>query len=317
MKPVLKKTAFLAMLFMTLVFLQSNAQNTNAINCLKFSSVTEYENAISNYSVSGFSSINGYNSYQSMKSTFQAEQPPAGFDEEQPDDDYDVSNDQIADDSKDYNAYAVLSELLNTDKVMVIGNWIIKIDLENQRGLLLNTQFAGQYNDVLNNNLSNTNIQVLGMDADGVEVLQALDKGESIEGLKIGCSAPGEKDQRTFYNGNRRRLDAKVVYQRGIFLFSLEGKGKTQKRFLGLWWDDGKGHASMKNINLSFRQCKGKRNGFDYHGDPCQTECLPGYKPGAVCTYRPYLGTIGLNPFSYAIDFVSTHGSGHVEIKSR
>jgi hypothetical protein len=316
MKPVFKKTAFLMVLFMTIIFVTGNAQNTKNINCLKFSTVTEYENAISNYSVSGFTMITGFGSYQSLKSTFQIEQPPKGFDDPQPDDGYDVGNDRIVDDSKDYSAYEVLSELLNTDKVMVIGNWIIKIDLENQRGLLLNTRFADQYNDVVNNNLSNTNILVLSMDADGVEILNALDKGETIEGLKIGCSAESNKDENNFYNGNRHKLNAKVVYQKAIFVFSLEGKGKTQKRFLGLWWDDGKGNAFMKNINLSFRTCNNNK-GFDYNGDPCQFGCLPGYKSGAVCTYRPYLGSRGLNPYYYAIDFSSTHGSGHVQIKSR
>ena len=306
-----------AFLLMLLTVFAKAQTNLDGINCLKFASIEQYESAIEDYAVNGFSQINGFTTYSSMKSTFTSETPPAGFDEELPDDDYDVSNDQVADDSKDYSAYAVLSVLLNTEKVVVIGNWIIKIDLENQRGLLLNTQFAGQYNDVLNNNLSNTNILVLGMDADGVEILKALDKGESIEGLKIGCSAARYTDAKFFYNGNRHRLDAKVVYQKAIFLFSLEGKGKTQKRFLRIWWDDGKGFASMKNINLSFRQCKKNKTGFDYYGDPCQFGCLPGYKAGAVCTYRPYLGSIGLDPYYYAIDFVSTHGNGHVEIKSR
>jgi hypothetical protein len=153
------------------------------------------------------------------------------------------------------------------------------------------------------------------MVTDGVDILKALDNGESIENLKIGCSARREIDKRFFYNGNRRRLDAKVVYQKAIFVFSLEGKGKTQKRFLGIWWHDGKGHASMKNINLSFRQCNNNK-GFDYNGDPCQFGYLPGYSAGSTCTYRPYTGTRGLKPYFYLIDFVSTHGSGRVKIEA-
>jgi hypothetical protein len=143
-----------------IVFL-SDAQNLDGINCLKFTSIAEYEAAIENYAINGFSHIRGFSGYSSMKSSFIKETPPEGFDEEQPEDNYDVSNDKVEDESKVYSAYEVLSELLNTDKVMIIGNWIIKVDLENERGLLLNTRFADQYSDVLNNNLSNININCI------------------------------------------------------------------------------------------------------------------------------------------------------------
>ena len=202
--------------------------------------------------------------------------------------------------------------------MVIIGNWIVKVDLSNERALILNSQFADQYQDLLNDNLENTNILQFELGDDGVEILNQLDEATPLERIRLWCSdryAGREKDNKFFYRNNRHRLDAKVVYQRSFIWFSLEGKAKTQKRVLGIWWHHGSGSASMSNVEISYEvRCKDRR--FQLFGDPCRLGCPAGYTSGSTSHYEPYAGTRALKNYTYKIDFVSTHGNGHLEIQN-
>lgn len=289
----------------------TKAQSTTNINSLKFTSTTAYTQALENYANAGFGNIEGYSTYQSMKSTFTEENVPDGID---PEDDYDIANDTHKDESKDYKAFGLLSDILNSDKVVIIGNWIVKVDLQNERGLLLNTSFSSQYNDILNDNLSNTNIKVVGLDQEGMEYIDSLDGGTYAR-----CTAARRTAREGFmYANSRKRLDAKVVYQRALIYFSLQAKGKCQKRFLGIWWNDGAGNAYMSNIDYRYAKCDGA--GFGFSGDPCNSVpgqgCLAGYQQGSITDYRPYQGSTGLPSYYYSVNFAGTHGSGNLQIQS-
>ena len=305
---ILKKLSLL--LFVFCVFNRNiEAQTTSNINCLKFTSVAQYEQAVANFYTNGFSAIDGYSTYTSMQSTFLPERPPAGYNDPQPADDYDVNDDVRLEDSTDYSKNECLSYLLSSEKVVIIGNWIIKIDLSNSRALMLNTANASEYNDLLNDNLANVNIRSYGLDEEGIEIINQLD-GNGVAGRCSGRYARPKKDEAFGYYGNRHRLDMKVVYQGFFVFFSLEGKAKTQVRFLRIWWHDNKDAAYMKNINLFYSpRCS---NSYGFNGDPSGNV---GYQSGSTCTYRPYLSSRGLKEYDYAIDFGSGyHGSGHVEI---
>jgi len=289
----------------------TKAQSTANINCLKFTSTSVYEQALTNYATAGFNNIDGFSTYQSMKSTFTEPSVPDGID---PEDDYDVTNDTHTDESKDYKAFGLLGDILNSDKVVIIGNWIVKVDLQNGRGLLLNTSFSNQYSDVLNDNLSNTNIKVVGLHKEGMEYIDSLDGGT----FARCTSGPGADRANFFYSNSRKRLDAKVVYQRALIYFSLQAKGKCQKRFLRIWWHDGGGNAYISNINYRFAKCDGE--GFGFSGDPCNPGtgqgCLVGYQQGSNTDYRPYQGSRGLPSYYYSVNFAGTHGSGNLQIQS-
>jgi hypothetical protein len=305
------KKIFMVLFAFCIFIISTKAQSTANINCLKFTSTTAYTQALENYATAGFGSIEGSSTYQSMKSTFTEENVPEGID---PEDDYDVANDTHTDESKDYRAFGLLSDILNRDKVVIIGNWIVKVDLSNNRGLLLNTSFSSQYNDILNDNLSNTNIKVVGLDQEGMEYIDSLDGGTCAR-----CTAgPGVDRASFFYSNSRKRLEAKVVYQRALIYFSLQAKGKCQKCFLRIWWSDGGGNAFMSNIDYRYSKCDGA--GFGHSGDPCNSVpgqgCLVGYQQGSTTTYRPYQGSTGLPSYYYSVNFAGTHGSGNLQIQS-
>ena len=316
MKPIFIRIIPVIILFTTA--LTSFGQgNTDNIYALKFTTIDQYIQVIESKSVENLRTINGFQNYVSIAQTQRTENPPPELRQDLPDDGYDVREDVSTYDKNDYFAHTFLSNILNTDKVVIIGNWIIKVDLFNERALVLNTSYAGQYSDILNDNLSNTNILVFSLDDDGVEILKGLNNGIPVSELRLWCSdrsAAAKKDDRFAYRDNRHRLDMKVVYQKAFIIFSLEGKAKTQKRFLRIWWHDGEGLASMRYIQLSYEvRCSDK--GFQYFGDPCQYGCLPGYTAGSTCHYQPYLSTRALKNYMYKIDFSSTHGNGHVEIE--
>ena len=293
----------------TLLLFSAKAQDN--INALKFSSTLAFEQFVDGNSLANLHTIDGFTTYQPLKTTFAAEPtPPAELSQDLPDDGYDISNDAPpADDKNDYSTKPWLGDILNTDKVVIIGNWIIKIDLVNDRALMLNKTFSNQYSDLVNNNLSNTNILSYSINEEGLEIIEQLDNG-NVPSAK-DCRRAFPKDHKKFvYRNNRHRLDMKVVYQRLYIFQSLEGKAKTQKRVLGIWWHHGAGNAYMSHIQLDYqKRCSG---GFSHWGDPAG---LPGYVTGSTCHYQPYMSARGLKNYFYQIDFVSTHGSGRVKIE--
>ena len=294
----------------------AKAQHTEHIKSLKFASIEEYENTINNFSEKGLSAINGFDNYISLQSTFKEEVPPAGFDEDETEDGAGQNEEKPADDSKDYSATDALAVILNSDKVVVIGNWIVKINLEKEQAFMLNTKFAEEYVDLLQEKTENRNVLTFKLEEEGVEIMKQLDKGTPEAELRLWCGdryAQRKRDQKFTDVVNRRRLDMKVVYQRLFIVHSLQGKAKTQKRFLRIWWHDGRGKAQMDYIDLAY-DVRCKKDGFYYTGDPCQTGCLSGYSAGSTCKYRPYLGTRSLKNYNYEIHFSSTHGRGIVKI---
>jgi|CXWL01.1.fsa_nt_gi hypothetical protein len=311
--------SFITIVLLAFICQNATAQNFSDILALKFASTTEYVNAVGSNDAGQLQSIDGFASYTSLESTKSNEQPPNDPGEE---DDYDVSNDQPTFDKNDYFDYGLLSSILNSDKVVVIGNWICKVDLPNDRVLVLNKNNMSSYNDLLNGNISNSDILNFSTSDEVVDLLEQLDGGtppSELDKIFKPCpdrqAAPKEA-YRFFYNGNRHRIDAKVVYQRAGILFSLVAKGKTQKRIARIWWHDNNGNAGLSYIGLSFEvRCKPDK-GFSYYGDPCQTGCLPGYEWGSTTVYRPYLGGTGLKSYFYRADFgSSSHGSGSLTIQ--
>ena len=290
------------------------------INCLKFASTAAYETALADFYKFGFNNIEGYSTYTSLKSTFTEPVVPDGYDE----DAYDTTNDQTIDETRDYKAFGILPEILNADKVVIIGNWIVKVDLTNQRGLILNTTFSNQYNDILTDNLNNINIKVVGLDVEGLEYIDNLDNPQSSNGTQARrCTGARQRSADNFFysTDRRKRLDAKVVYQRALVYFSLQAKGKCQKRRLGIWWADDSGFASMANIETKYSKCFGA--GFGYAGVPCPgpgpytgtAACLLGYEEGRITSFRAYYGGRGLPNYFYGVTFTGSHGAGYLEIR--
>ena len=75
-----------------------------------------------------------------------------------------------------------LQEILNDDSIVNIGNYFIKIDLVNDKGLTINKSLPESYNILKNsdpNNLSpDSDVMLFGEDEDVLDALDWIDSGE-------------------------------------------------------------------------------------------------------------------------------------------
>jgi hypothetical protein len=313
------KTLFFSLC--TLFFFNAQAQYN--INALKFSTTQAFEQFVDSKSLANLQNIDGFTTYQPLKTTFAAEPlPPAELSQNLPDDDYDISKDAVPVNGKnDYSVIPLLSDILNTDKVVIIGNWIVKLELENDRALILNKINSSQYNDLISGNTNNPNVLSFSTEDDGIEILNQLDNGVSMASLRLWCSdryAQGSSNTVVAYNGNRKRLHMEVFYRPAFFIFTLKGNAKAQKRFLRIWWKDWTGIVNMQYLDLRYNVRCNKIPGFNFQGNP---NGQPGF--GGLVSNQPvseflaYQTTRALKNYTYVIDFISdNHGSGHVEISN-
>ncbi len=155
-----------------------------------------------------------------------------------------------------------LKEVLNTDNIFQIGNYLIKIDLVNERGLVIAAVNFNAYADLVNNNLSTTGMMVLGGDEDfGLELLEALANNTTTPAdyqsfLNANRSCPGAAKRidatnaREWYQTNEQcdiggtytigrtyGMDKLLRYRKSIFYFSLQSRIRSVWRctYGGIW----------------------------------------------------------------------------------
>ncbi len=199
-----------------------------------------------------------------------------------------------------YDDYGVLSEILNEDKVVKIGKYLIKVDLHSEQVMVLEDIHQHEYDDLVSNNPDNNNIMVFSTDD---EVLELLENGSTgtINARISSCDAPrADRDRRPGYprRGRRWRLDAKVAYQKAGIYFSLVAKGKTQKRRFRTWWRDYGGSCTIY-YNCRFEV----RCGWAYN----RSASASGLRGKAI--FRPYEGSKGLAYYALHGQFRSSHGN--------
>lgn len=296
----------------------TNAQN---INALKFASTQAFEQFVVSKSLTNLQYIDGFTNYQALKNTFTPPlTPPAELSQDLPDDDYNISNDILPVYNKnDYSTIPFLSDILNTDKVVIIGNWIVRLELENDRALVLNKTNSSQYNDLITGNTNNPNILSFSTEDDGIEILNQLDNGVSVLSIRLWCSdryAKRANDTRVAYNGNRKRLHMEVFYRPAFVLFTLKCNATAQKRFLRIWWKDWGGIVNTTYMDLRYNVRCNKKTSFNFQGNP---NGQPGF--GGLVSNQPecqllaYQTTRAFKNYTFIIDFISNnHGAGHVEI---
>jgi hypothetical protein len=220
-----------------------------------------------------------------------------------------------------------LKEVLNTDNIFQIGNYLIKIDLLNDRGLVIAAVNFNAYVDLVNDNLSATGMMVLDGDEDfGLELLEALTNNST---------TPAE--YQTFLNAERackgaaKRIDATnaeqwyqtneqcdiggtytigrtygmhnlLRYRKSIFYFSLQSRIRSVWRctFGGIWV----GAPIFDFVDL-------KLIGTVKYRKRCETEIdenvnfEEGYFGGGdgVLRWNPYGGGRSLSHYDFNVDF--------------
>lgn len=152
-----------------------------------------------------------------------------------------------------------LKEVLNTDFIFQIGNYLIKIDIEKELGLVISVGAGNAYQSLVENNINTPGMMTLSMEDDfGLELLEGLETGsvtvsnyQSFAESQRACRGARRKDEKRIPTwlttnepcdeaetlGRTYGMDNKVVYQKVIFYFSLQSKIKSLWRctFGGSW----------------------------------------------------------------------------------
>ncbi len=218
-----------------------------------------------------------------------------------------------------------LKEVLNTDYIFKIGNYLIKIDFINDRGLVIAAGNPNAYADLVANNLSASGMMELdGEEEFGLELLEGLESNTVVPaGYKeflADRSCPGAKRKKqarieewlttsepcdigsSGTLGKTYGMDNKVVYQKAIFYFSLQSKIKSLARctYGGSW--------TLVDIYVYVDE---KLTGTVKYRKRCGTEVnesvelFENYFGGGdgVIHWRPFSGGRSLSHYDFHVDF--------------
>lgn len=196
-----------------------------------------------------------------------------------------------------------LSHILNPDGIVQIEDYIIKVDMSNERVLVLNSTDSLFYNDLVTNNLNNEKIKLFSTDEDVLDQLANNQSSQRVNGLF--CKDNGINkiiDEGYVYFGAGYRLDCKVVYQPSGIYFSLQSKVKKQYQgWTGIWTGQN-GNLQIKYFCVYKAKCKSQVGPYDGWTNSTVNNEL---------NYRPYESTRGLNKAWFRVQFYD-HSSGVV-----
>ncbi len=262
--------------------------NDTKASFLSFDSKSDYEQVFSDHAIiKSKESMQG--DFVSLKSTIE------NFDSEK-----NARKGQRLEDTL-YADYGILPKILNRDKIVKIGDYLIKVDLHTETVLVLESKYRDQYKDLAASNMDNENIMTFSTDD---EVLTLLEQGAtgSVNSRLLGwCndpSAEGDKDDDHSCYSKKKRYKAKVVYQRGGIYYSILAKIKNQKKKWGIWWSDGSGWLRIDYNLYAHVRCGEYFNESSYIKD---------YDRKAI--YRPYEGTVRMEYYELNAYFTSSNGS--------
>ena len=150
-----------------------------------------------------------------------------------------------------------LPTILNEDKIVQIGKWIIKVDIQNEKVFVLSEENEKFYND-LKENINNKNIYVFSTEDDVLDLLEEGVKGTIKDGQlkRWGCSAVGRRNKWKRYNYFAPETEIQVRYHRAGIYYSLFAAAQY---YGGQPTGSQATYFSMK-INYSYKKC-GNRKG--------------------------------------------------------
>ncbi|WP_299677717.1 hypothetical protein [uncultured Dokdonia sp.] len=205
-----------------------------------------------------------------------------------------------------YDDYGILPKILNEDKIVKIDSYLIKVDLHNERVLVLEDQYQEEYDDLVFDNLKNNNIMVFSTED---EILQLLNQGSrgTINAQRACDSGANHRTiDRQWKSSRRKRGNGKVAFQKAGIYFSLVADIHAQKRSLGIWFRDG-GASTSITYNVWWQgRCDG-------HSDGAENGSVS--NSGGRTVYRPYESFDGLHLYRYEADLYSSNGSGGIVIE--
>lgn len=222
-----------------------------------------------------------------------------------------------------------LLRTLNTDRILGIGNFLIKFDLLNHKAWVISANSPNAYNELVMDNADVIGMMVFDDEVEnGIEILQKLenneitpqnyqeflDRGEDNDGFRKCKGAKRQKDATFQYWDSHPSSDCgallefcykgedKLVYQKVIFYFSIEAKRKSQKECC---WDSRWYHFPKKHY------CDLKIDGYIKYRKRCDSEVIltanGDTNHGHFIGWRPYSNSRSLSHYSCNVTFYARH----------
>ncbi len=261
--------------------------NDNKASFLSFDSKSDYEQVFSDHAIiKSKESMQG--DFVSLKSTIE------NFDSEK-----NARKGRQLEDTL-YADYGILPKILNRDKIVKIGDYLIKVDLHTETVLVLESKYRDQYKDLATSNMDNQNIMTFSTDD---EVLTLLAQGATGSNSRLlgwcddPAAAPGRKKDHSC-KSKKKRYKASVVYQRAGIYYSIIAKIKNQKKKWRVWWSDGSGWLRIDYDFYGRVRCGASYDENSY--------IKKYYKRKAI--YRPYEGTVRMEYYELNAYFTSSNG---------
>lgn len=215
-----------------------------------------------------------------------------------------------------------VTHVLNTDHIAQVGPFLVKIDVENNKGLAIAAQTQGAYSKLVNNDYSATGMFNFTTEDDlAIEVLEKVVAGElntstyrgwidnsttsrcrSSEADKLAdLRIWDEQPELGFCNNNTARygMDNKVVYQKLIFYFSLQSKVKSLKACTYSNWITVPSYRAQLRLQGTAK--------FRRVCDPENNRSANLTTTGTELSWRPYEGSRRLSHYDFSVSFGADH----------
>jgi hypothetical protein len=141
------------------------------------------------------------------------------------------------------------TSMLNQDRMIKIGDWYVKLDFNKKVGFIMSSYFPQYYGAFVEGDVmaGRGKIHIVSFEDDGIEFLKQGNsqlgtlppRGSENSTQWLFCREGGadrKKDENFHYINSDLRFDCKIVYQKAVVYFSLQGKGKLQRKSrIGIW----------------------------------------------------------------------------------
>jgi hypothetical protein len=208
-----------------------------------------------------------------------------------------------------------LMQILNSDKMVEIENCYVKVDLENNRGLITRNTGRKSYSKLKYDEINDPAVIMIPAEGDGIEIIEWLNQGltkvQINELLQVQrCARANSAEQKEIrayfientippYQGRSYVADSKIVYQAAVIYFSLQSKIKTKWQYNSSNWTNPHFADLKLNGTVKFRRrCDGEENNAQNLTALYNNEL----------NWRPYEGPKSLSHFLFRATFLVNDG---------
>lgn len=221
-------------------------------------------------------------------------------------------------DDSEYDGF--LGQLLNEDHIVAIANFLVKVDIENERTLAIDKNAPNAYSTLVNNDLTAAGLYIFNTEEDVIEVFEGIERGELnptnyrdwINGETARrCPGADRHDVKNIEQWSELKRnscknsfvdffgqDDKTVYQKAGIYFSLQSKIKSRWRcYYGNW------AGPLYEADLKLKgTCK-----FRKRCDGEQFRTRDDRTRGKELSWRPYEGSRSLSHYWFDVEFAIKH----------